>query len=91
MVDTRDLKSLGIIFRAGSSPAPGTNSNFNPQLRLRDSLSLLRHGLVPVTRSHDFSNPFLYLLLNNALDPFDRCLLSTLFEPTHFLKDKKIR
>ena len=24
LVDTRDLKSLGIIFRAGSSPAPGT-------------------------------------------------------------------
>ena len=24
LVDTRDLKSLGVILRAGSSPAPGT-------------------------------------------------------------------
>ena len=24
LVDARDLKSLGIIFRAGSTPAPGT-------------------------------------------------------------------
>ncbi len=26
MVDARDLKSLGVLHRAGSTPAPGTNT-----------------------------------------------------------------
>lgn len=29
MADTRDLKSLGCITRAGSSPASGTNQEFS--------------------------------------------------------------
>ena len=28
LVDARDLKSLGSLFRAGSTPAPGTNLGY---------------------------------------------------------------
>jgi hypothetical protein len=40
LVDTRDLKSLGIIYRAGSTPALGTRFEAFGQLILRRHESL---------------------------------------------------
>ena|GEM_PF-6232751 len=46
LVDTRDLKSLGVILRAGSSPAPGTINSVKEWLRKIRSFAA---GISPTT------------------------------------------